>query len=81
MLTRFSLIVADAAQFCEEILPEQVLSHALLERARLQGGKAVALRRSKHLAGYIASREIVNRPGYVAWSLDRVWCAFVLAMS
>ena len=62
-LTRFSLLVADAAQFYEEISPEQVLKdvQALLERARCQGGKAVALRKSKRLAGYIASREIVNR--------------------
>ena len=82
VLTRYSLIVADAAQFYEEISPEQVLRdvHTLLERALQQGGKAVALRRSERLAGYIASREVVNRPGYVAWRLDRVWCAFVLAM-
>ena len=71
------------AQFYEEISPEQVLKdvQALLERARCQGGKAVALRKSKRLAGYIASREIVNRTGYVSWPLDRIWCAFVLAMA
>ena len=82
-LTRFSLLVADAAQFYEEISPEQVLKdvQALLERVRCQGGKAVALRRSKRLAGYIASREIINRTGYVSWPLDRIWCAFVLAMA
>ena len=36
VLTRFSLIVADAAQFYEQISPEQVLKdvQALLERAR-----------------------------------------------
>ena len=83
VLTRFTLLVADAAQFYEEISPEQVLKdvQALLERVRSQGGKAVALRRSKRLAGYIASRETVNRTGYVSWPLDRIWCAFVLAMA
>ena len=83
MLTRYSLIVADAVQFCEEISPEPVLRdvQTLLEQARQQGGKTVALRNSKRLAGYIALREVVNRPGYVARPLDRVWCAFVLAMA
>ena len=41
----------------------------------------MALRKSKRLAGYIASREVVNRPGCVSWPLDRVWYALVLAMA